>query len=207
MKVAALEHLRMVMNVYHPISDGCWADLRRSLCEMTLVRHQYFVRMGDHPHFFGFVHRGLLRMYTCSLDGTEYTKIFFSEGMMPGTMVALLTGEASVFSIQALEDCHLITIDHAGFRSCLQRHDDLIRYHARYMELNWILAKEPREVALVQKTADERYQDLLKEKGDLLRRIPQQHVASYLGVSPTHLSRIRRRLNQSSQGTRSGSAE
>lgn len=184
--------LRRAMNTYSPLSESSWQALTHACRPQRFGKGDHLVAVGDVPRHFGFLFSGLVRAYAISPEGAEYTKIFFTEGMMPGTMAALLTGEPSKLALQALEDCRLIEIDHAQYRQLLSEHRDLLMYHCRYLEVNWILAKVPRELALAQQTATHRYEALMSEQPDLVQRLSQGQIASYLGVTPTQLSRLRR---------------
>jgi CRP-like cAMP-binding protein len=145
------------------------------------------------PRSFAFVHLGLFRGYVLDEKGGEYNKSFFTEGRFPGAMTALLRQESSRFTIDALEDSAIIEIDHAAYRRLLQEYDDLKLYHIHYLERHWLLDKDAREVALVQEDAASRYQCFLRDFPDLAARLPQYHIASHLGITPTQLSRIRKK--------------
>lgn len=151
-------------------------------------------RQGEVPSSFGFVCHGLLRGFSSNESGHQYNKVFFKEGTFPGSMIALLTNTPSAIAIQALEPSSVMRIHFRAYRRLLEQRSDLKWFQILYLEQNWLLAKEPREVALVQKNATQRYLDFLRDHPDLEKRLPQYHLASHLGVTPTQLSRIRRDL-------------
>lgn len=189
---AAAEALRRAMHAYAPIRDETFAELLRCCRLVSLPKGAFFVAPGQVPTEFGFVVEGLLRGYVGDEDGNEYNKVFFDEGRFPGSMVALLTRSPARLAVQALEPSRLVAIDFAGFRHLLQARADLMWFQIQYLERNWLLQKEPRELALVQEDADQRYERFLAESPRLARRLPLFHVASHLGITPTQLSRIRR---------------
>lgn len=179
---------------YCALDDDTWAELA-ALCDLVeLPRDGFFCRAGEVPRTFGYVCRGLLRGYALDAEGREYNKVFFPEDSFPGAMVALHTGAPSALAIQALEPTALMRIDFAGYRRLLERRSDLKWFQILYLERNWLLAKEPRELALVQEDATQRYQRFRREQPGLEERMAQYHVASHLGITPTQLSRIRRAL-------------
>jgi len=184
--------LRAAMARYSPLEASTWEAFTRACRPLELRKGELFVAAGERPRSFAYLHSGLMRAYALDQDGKDYTKLFFDEGMMPGAIVALLEGRPAQISVQALEDCLLIEIDHAPYRRLLESHPDLLMYHCRYLELNWVVAKEPREVALAQQTAGERYEAFQAEHPELERRLSLAQIASHLGVTPTQLSRIRR---------------
>ncbi|KIG18087.1 cAMP-binding protein [Enhygromyxa salina] len=184
------------MESYCPLEHDTWRQLE-SLCVIeSLEAGAFFCAQGVVPSSFGFVYQGLLRGFTSSDAGREYNKVFFPEATFPGSMVALLTRAPSTFAIQAVERSAVVRIDFPGYRRLLEARADLKWFQILYLEKNWLLAKEPREVALVQDNATQRYLRFLQEHPGLEARLTQYHVASHLGVTPTQLSRIRRELGK-----------
>ena len=182
------------MNVYAELSSDTWEALA-DFCDILRVeRKENLLSIGETPSAFYFVCEGLLRAYTLGEEGREYNKIFFAEHSFPGSMTALLKGEESEFALQALEDSVLIRIDYKRYRTLLKQKDDLKWYHIQYIEKNWILEKEPQEVSLVLNDAGERYKNFIRRHPDIARRLPQHHIASRLGITPTQLSRIKKSL-------------
>lgn len=189
--------LRSALQTYCPLSDGAWAAFRALCVPVVIEKHDFFTQQGQVPHCLGFVCSGLLRAYVTDQKGTEYTKIFFAENSFPGSMVALLNAAPSDFAIEALEASRLLQIDFKAYRRLLQTSDELKWFHILYLEKNWVINKEARELALAQESATTRYLSFLAHHPTLERRVPQYHIASHLGITPTQLSRIRRRLAQS----------
>lgn len=108
-------------------------------------------------------------------------------------MSALLTNTPSRLGFDALEETSLIEIDFLAYRRLLLEYDDLKLFQIYYLEKNWLLDKDEREIALVQQDASVRYQQFLSEFPSLVERLPQYHIASHLGITPTQLSRIRKK--------------
>jgi CRP-like cAMP-binding protein len=156
----ALRALRDAMHEYAPLTDATWGELAACCRGLRLTKGEFFCRLGAVPREFGFVVSGLLRCFVSDAEGNEYNKIFFEERSFPGPMAALLEGGPSAVALQALEDSLLVAIDFAGFRALLERSPDLMWFQIRYLERNWLLMKEPREFALVQDEAAQRYQPL-----------------------------------------------
>lgn len=188
----ALAALRQSLDAYYPLTVSTWQALEAQ-CECCAVeKGEMLYAAGSIPSSFAFVFRGLFRTFTTDSKGNEYNKVFFEEGRFPGSMVALLTGTPSRFSVEALEPSLVVKIAFKPFRQLLQEKHDLALFQIHYLEKNWLLAKEPREVSLVQEDASQRYQRFMEENPSLAGRIPQYHIASHLGITPTQLSRIRK---------------
>lgn len=189
---AALTALRQVMESYYPLSDATWSALSVHCKCRAVDKGELLYATGLLPASFSFVYQGLFRIFITDSKGNEYNKMFFEEGRFPGSMGALLTGTPSLFSVEALEPSLIVEIAFKPFRQLLQDRHDLALFQIHYLEASWLLDKEPREVSLVQEDASQRYRRFLEENPGLSSRVPQYHIASHLGITPTQLSRIRK---------------
>ncbi len=187
-----LHKLKENMQTYVTISDITWQKLLHITTIEKVKKGHILCHFGDVATTLMFVVSGLLRAYILDEEGHEYNKNFFIENSFAGSMVSLLTKEPSYFEIEALEDSIIIAIDYDKFRALLLEVDDLKLFQIYYLEKNWLIEKESREVALVQKNANARYQDFLEKYPTLEDRVPQYLIASHLGITPTQLSRIRK---------------
>ena len=191
---SAYQALRRVIEEYTAISEQTWSELTKILHFRALNRHDILYAAGSVPSSFSFVVTGLFRAFTNDNNGTEYNKIFFEEGSFPGSMAALLESKPSIFTIEALENSTIIELEFPGYRKLMQEKEDLKLFQIYYLEKNWLLAKEARELEIVQNDSTQRYLKFLNEHASLHDRLPQYHIASYLGITPTQLSRIRKNL-------------
>lgn len=185
--------LKNAMDSYAPISHKTWQNLRTFCKFKTLPKHHILYPCAEVPKSFAFVHTGLFRVIANDHDGGEYNKKFFDAGSFPGSMTALLTSSPSQFTIESLEPSSIVVIDFGAYRKLLLEADDLKLFHIYYLEKNWLLEKDAREVEIVLENASQRYRRFLAEHPSLCSRIPQYHIASHLGITPTQLSRIRRK--------------
>lgn len=186
--------LKESLTQYAPIGEDTWQAFICLCHYRQLPAKAFLYRAGERPDSFSYVYQGLFRTFIADQEGNEYNKNFFAEGSFPGCMTALLTGKPSEFSIQALEDVCFIEIDFKGYRALLDSNMDLMRFQIRYLEQHWLQAKDAREVEIVQQGASQRYRTFLNQYPELHRRLPQYHIASHLGITPTQLSRIRRNI-------------
>ncbi len=192
-KKTAFISMRKTMNSYLAISDTTWNELKDICTFINVQKNDYICRFNEYPNAFYFVSTGLFRIYILNEKGNEYNKNFFTENTFPGSMAALLKKETSDFEIQALEDSQILHIDFNKYRELLLKHDDLKMFQICYLENNWLISKDAREVDIVQKDAQERYDDFLKNSPKLNTRLTQYHIASHLGITATQLSRIRKK--------------
>jgi len=192
-KKLAFDMLQESMNSYFTLSSKTWQSLLDISFFEEIKKGDVICSINDLPKYFSFVYKGLFRSYIIDDKGKEYNKNFFDEGTYPGSMVALLTNTYSLFEIEALEDSLIIHIDFKAYRELLIKADDLKLFQIYYLEKNWLIHKDAREVSIVQEDAQERYEDFLNNYSSLGARLSLFHIASHLGITPTQLSRIRKK--------------
>jgi CRP-like cAMP-binding protein len=192
----AFTALKGSLESYFPISDDTWSALK-AICKYRQInKYQSLYLTGEIPRSFAYVFSGLFRSFVTDENGNEYNKIFFDEGSFPGSMTALLSSVPSRFTIEALEASSIIEINFNRYRDLLVDKHDLKLFQIHYLEKNWLLAKEAREIEIVQDDATQRYKRFLTESPSLEARLPQYLIASHLGITPTQLSRIRKKLQK-----------
>ena len=189
------DHMRAIFQTYAPISDATWQMLEPCLSLKTFKKGETLYPFNEIPSHFGFLHKGLVRAYVMDEQGNEYNKKILTEGRFHGCMSALLENKPSFLCIEAMENCDVVEIDFKHFRQVLFQNHELMTFHINYLEKHWLLEKEPKEIGYLQFEAKHRYQQFLKDFHDIIPRIPQYHIASFLGITPTQLSRIRKELN------------
>lgn len=193
-KDSAFLALRKALETYSPISDETWQAFIGIAKFRSLARRSLLYSAGVIPRSYAFVYQGLIRCFVCDENGNEYNKNFFDEGKFPGSMAALLTSSPSALAFETIEDSLIIEIDFTAYRKLMIEKDDLKLFQINYLEKNWLLAKDAREIELVQEDATTRYLRFIDKNPSLVERLPQYHIASHLGITPTQLSRIRKNL-------------
>ncbi len=156
-----------------------------------LQRGEFFLDAGDQSTELAFVNAGLLRFFYQTLDGKEFNKSFLPENQFAAAYSAFLTGKPARFSIQALEDSHLLVCDLSPVVKLFDHHPCWEKLGRIFAEQLYI-KKETREAEFLLDDAETRYRNFQKTYPGLEDRLAQYHVASYLGITPVALSRIRR---------------
>ncbi len=186
--------LRKSLCSYTAISDDTWQAFI-GICKFrSLTKHSYLYNIGNIPPSYSYIYQGLVRCFSCDEKGNEYNKMFFDEGKFPGSMTALLTSTPSMLAFEAIEDSLIIEIDFTAYRKLMVQNDELKLFQIYYLEKNWLLAKDAREIEIIQDDATARYLQFIEKHDTLVDRLPQYHIASHLGITPTQLSRIRKTL-------------
>lgn len=172
------ESLQVIAGLFRPIK---------------LKKNEFFVKEGAFAKRIGFLKEGIVRAFFMNAEGKEYNKQFFVGPSIIGAYTSLLTKEKNKIAQQALTDCKLLVADYAEIETLYNRHHDLERLGRKVAEF-YFLEKEKKEIEMALLDAEKRYL-ILRESFPLIETmISQYHIASYLGVSPTQLSRVRRKM-------------
>ncbi|MGM0589392.1 MAG: Crp/Fnr family transcriptional regulator [Bacteroidota bacterium] len=150
----------------------------------------HYAKAGEYSTRMGFVVAGILRAYHQTDDGEHYNKTFFSEGSFVGAYSSLISGQQNLIHIQCLTDVSLLEASYSDFVALYEEYPQVERL-SRILAEQFFVRKETREIQLVTLNAAERYELFLNQHPDIEQRIPQYHIASHLGITPTQLSRIR----------------
>jgi len=156
-------------------------------------KKQYLLQEGNICRHLAFVEKGLSRSYNVDEKGIEHMIHFAWEGWWMADMLSFLSNEPSTYHIDAIEDAELLLISQQDFEEMFLKVPVMERYF-RILFQNNIISKERRLISSITNSAEEKYIHLTATNPELIKRIPQQLVASYLGITPETLSRIKNKL-------------
>jgi CRP-like cAMP-binding protein len=177
---------------FHPVdaeaAQACLAHCRIR----TFARGEFLLRAGERATQAGMLVSGLLREYFLMESGVERTKAFVMAGEPTGSLADLLHEGGSRAYIVAEEPSRLIVVPFEAMLALSERYLSWRIYGERLLQLLF-LKKAEREYELLGLDALARYRAFLRKFPDLSARVPDRHIASYLGITPVHLSRLRRK--------------
>ena len=162
--------------------------------ELSLIRlekNDIWEQKGEISQNMGFVNSGILRQYFLE-DDTEYTDCFHFENEFIGNYISYLSQKKSETYTIAIEPCELLVIPFKELEN-LYKVVPTIEQFSKIIGEEKLFELKERNSALLLKSPEERYYDLIKDRSELLQRIPQYLIAQYLGIRPESLSRIRKR--------------
>lgn len=158
-----------------------------------VAKNEFLLKEGEICLDTFFVEKGLLRMYSLDKNGKEHVIQFAPENWLISDRSSLNFNEKSKFYIEAIEDTEVFILGNDFFTKMIEnyphiaeRNDLLLQKHIRNLQ--------NRVNSLLADTAEERYMNFIKMYPDILLRVPQWMVASYLGITPESLSRVRKEL-------------
>lgn len=158
--------------------------------KVKFKKKDYFAKEGEYSTKFAFKLTGIVRAFYRNNEGIEYNKTFFSEKGFIGAYSSLISQQKNLINIQCLTDCSFLVADYNEMIKLYDVYPKIERL-SRILAEQFFISKEKREIELVMLDASKRYDIFKKEHPSLENLIPQYHIASYLGITPTQLSRIR----------------
>lgn len=181
------------LNAIAPLSPKTLKTLLAMGTPRTLGKGEFFTRPGQPATRFAIVRAGLMRHYYVDARGKESVKAFRGPLEVSGPYAEILLRKPSRTFIQALTFAELLVFEVADIDAAAERSLELQRLVRRFVELQFV-AKEQREYEFLMLSAEERYRQFRASLPELLHHIPQHQIASYIGITPVALSRIRGRL-------------
>lgn len=189
------ENIHQSLNSISAITPQAWSDFKILLKPLEIKKGAYLIKSGVRVHNCYILQKGLIRVYY-SNDSNEYNKTFFTPNTFPTPISALISKEPCALSFQALLDAELVQFSYEGFKALFKKHQCLESLMLRILEIQWI-KKEKHDIEMVTNDATTNYLIFRKQFPTLENQITQYHIASYLGITPIQLSRIRAQLSKS----------
>ena len=160
-----------------------------------LRKKQFLLHEGEVCKNIGFVNSGCLREYTIDNKGSEHIIQFAIEDWWISDPNSFLSGFPSTYNIDALEDSEVLLLEKSEREKLLDSCPKMERFFRILTEANFV-ATQRRISDSLSTTAEERYLKFVKTYPKLIEQVSQNHIASYLGITPQSLSRIRKELTQ-----------
>ncbi len=176
-----------------PLTERDRTAIETFFIAKKLRKRQYLLQEGDICKYLTFVAKGLVRTYNVDDKGDEHMSIFGWEGWWVSDFNSFLSSQPAVFNIDAIEDSELLLISQENYEALTLEVPIMDRYF-RILYQNSLVTKERRIMSSITHTAEEKYLQLIESSPQLVERIPQHLIASYLGIAPETLSRIKKSL-------------
>ena len=184
------------------IDENEWNEAKKILRKMLFNKGDIISRKGDIFKYIFFINSGIIRSYFIDSNGRDFTwQIYYSgdKAVMKNLFVvdyaSFTKQEPSKLFFEVIESAELIAIEYNSL-------EKLYNSSIKWQKLGKIMADTAyyyahhSALSLLTETAKERYMKLMKENPELLQKVPQYYIASYLGITPQSLSRIRKELDK-----------
>jgi len=187
--------LRSFLEKMFPITDEEFALFQELFLPLELKKGAFLQREGDIAKYAAFVTKGCLRNYVIDNKGKEHVVMFAPENWWVADSNSIMNGTPTAYFVDAIEDSVVLLADKHANETIMKR----IPAFARSFQVGvqkHAAAKDKRIVQALTATAEERYLNFLETYPTIAQRVPQHMLASYLGVTPETVSRIRKSLSQ-----------
>lgn len=165
-----------------------------SLLEPRLLeRKKVYLRAGGVCNYSTFVVNGALKSYTVDAQGKEHILSFATRDWWIADLYSLLSRKPAVLNIEAIEDTDVLLLSRSNQQLLYQKVPKFERFFRIIVE-NALVASQQRLIDNMSVAAEERYLNFIKKYPDIPASVPQRSIASYLGITPEFLSKIRSRL-------------
>lgn len=156
-----------------------------------LSKGELWINKDQYCNHIAFIKKGICRIFYNDQDGNEVSCFFMPENNFISSYTSFLTLTPTKENIEAVEDVEMLVINREDLEK-LSKEVPKVQIWRRVIAENLFILLERRISMLQSQTAQERYENMIKENGNILLKVPLQYTASFLGVTPQHLSRLRK---------------
>ena len=188
-----MEHIKQALNALAPIGEQDLQAFLAKLVPGSYPKGALLVEQGSTEDHLWFLQSGIIRYYIPGME-QDITFGFSFEGDLFSAYDSFLTQLPCQYNVQALTDIETYRIDHNDLQTIYQQ-TQVGNTIGRKAAEKLFLTKSQRELSLLHKSAEHRYLDLFHERPELIKHIPLKYIASYIGITPQALSRIRKRIS------------
>ena len=186
-----MEQIRQVMKQMIMVSEDELHDFLNQVSTKTFKRHETLSRPNVIPDEIFFINKGLIRVLITDIEGTEHTIHFALENQFIADYSNFIQKQPSLYSLQALEETQVIILPRSaidwGYKN-LKEGQKMGRLIAEY----YFIYQDDRIKNMYARTPKQRYDSITDVFPNIHNRVPQHMIASYLGITPVHLSRLKK---------------
>ncbi|WP_165806481.1 Crp/Fnr family transcriptional regulator [Chitinophaga parva] len=192
---ATSEALFQLLQMLTGLSEADAAPFSETANTRLLTAGEFYIREGDTARKVAYVEKGLVRGYHTRENGEEATLLLRWEGQFVAALDTIVYHRPSRFHYRALEDTTLLEIDYDKLGALLRQHQQFEPMR-NFFVMKTLADAMARVESFVLLSPEERYLALVRDKIDIVNRVHDKHLASFLGITPVSLSRIRQRIRQ-----------
>lgn len=176
-----------------PMTEEAAAEIAEKFKPVAYAKNAYFLRAGEVNNDYLFLENGVMRAFVHDTEGDEVTTHFYGSMQAVFQVASYFQRTPSKENIQALTDCKGWVGTQENFQG-LFHSSPAFREFGRAMLVKGFIALKERTLDMITLNAEQRYAALLKTDPEILRHSPVKYIASYLGITDTSLSRIRKEI-------------
>lgn len=188
------DRLQKAINALAPTPNELIKQLYSICVERRISKGERFVEAGDIPKYMGLNLGGLFRFYYSDEKGNDFTKGFNKANQFLISYSAIVQNRPSYFNIEAIQNSRILMFEYERFNEMIQSDIRWYPFIFKLLESVYMM-KELREKSFLLDDASKRYQEFREQYAEVEDQIKLYHVASFLGITPEALSRIRNSKN------------
>ncbi|MEP6794907.1 MAG: Crp/Fnr family transcriptional regulator [Saprospiraceae bacterium] len=176
-----------------PLTQEEETVIKQYLTPKKLRKKQYLLQEGDVCKSIAFIEKGALKAYSVDDKGNEHIIQFGVERWLISDLYSFLTGEPATYNIDAIEDSELLLISKTAHEELLQK----VPKYETYTRMNItgaFISMQRRLTSIISSPLEERYTNFAASYPNIVQRVPQHMIASYMGLTPETLSRVRQKM-------------
>jgi CRP-like cAMP-binding protein len=186
--------MNLLENPVFSLDEKNAESLRGIFKPKTISKDDFFLQVGAHSTEIGYILKGVFRSFYIDQNGHDVTKYFHAQNESIFSYYAYLSQTKSKYSIQALEDSEILVTHISEFEKVVEGNYQLLLFYKKMVDAMHV-KKEKHASSFTLLSSTQRYQQFLTDYPGIEERIKQYQLASYLGITPVTLSRIRKKLN------------
>lgn len=187
--------LKLFLQGSNLVSPAIAEDIAACFTEKILNKNEFLTEAGKVSNEYFFLEKGFMRAFAFDTEGNDVTTGFYSTGQVVFEVASFFNRTRSLENIQAIQNC-------TGWFITYSQLNELFHSLPQFREFGrWVLVKgfsalKTRMLSMITETAEQRYDTLLKTNPEIFQQASLKHIASYLGITDTSLSRIRKEYSK-----------
>lgn len=187
------EDVQFYLTVFKDLKLSDLISLFNIASTRKLVAGEIYIKENTTSNQLAYIRKGLIRAYMLKENGDEITLLLRWENQFVASHDTIILNRPSRFVYQAMEDTTLLEIDYNKASELLDRNPKLSAARSKFI-MNMLVESMSRVESFILLSPEERYLQLIKEKPNIVNRVPDKYLATLLGITPVSLSRIRKRI-------------
>lgn len=184
--------LKKRIEALSPLTEEEWVDFSSKWKKKTASKNQYLLKPGQVEGYFYFVGSGVIRVFG-EKDEEEINVGFTYDNEFSGVYDSFLSQKPTDLYLQAIADCKMIRISYADLMDQFDKYKSVERW-GRMFNAEMLIGVSRRQVEARSFSAEEKFKRLVKNSPHIFQLVPLKHLASYLGMTPETLSRLRKKV-------------
>lgn len=180
-------------NKHAPITEEQFKVIEKVMDKKLVKKKKDLLSAGDVSRYIYFVEKGCLRSYIVDKDGIEHVMQLVTEEHWIGDLYSFVTQLHGTITIEAIEDTEVLMLSYTDLEILYEEIPALERFFRKLIQRAYV-AVQQRLNAAYSASAEERYRELIRLRPEIAKRVPLIYIASYLGITPESLSRIRKSM-------------